>query len=100
MTSKPQPSERIILNFSSDGKFNVQKNDTLAYRGTFQVTTGQSIYSGKEELKIETEQIHTGLHPIIRQIVVVKGIVRNLSASQLSIGDNRHDGFGSSFRKQ
>lgn len=95
--NKPKSSERIILSFSVDGKFSVRRNDTLAYNGTFQLTKVRSIYSGKEELKIETNEIKTGYHRIIRPILVVEGVMTRLSETQLEVGDNKYDGFGSSF---
>ena len=100
MIIKPQPSERIILNFSSDCQFRVYQNDTLSYKGTFRLTKAQSIYSGKDELKIKTEQIKTGYQMKNRHLIVTEGIVLTLSTGQLSIGDNMYDGFGSSYVKQ
>ncbi|GAB4040368.1 hypothetical protein GCM10028774_44730 [Spirosoma jeollabukense] len=97
MVSKPQPSQRVILTFSDDGQFSVHQNDTLAYMGTFRVTKAQSIYSGKEEPKIETKEIKNGYQLKVRQPIVVEGVVITLSANRLSIGDNIYDGFGSSF---
>ncbi|CAN5247367.1 hypothetical protein BH09BAC4_BH09BAC4_08810 [soil metagenome] len=100
MIIKPQPSQRVILTFSGDGQFSVRQNDTLAHMGTYRVTKAQSIYSGKEELKIETKEIKTGYQLNIRPIVVTGGVVIALSANRLSIGDNIYDGFGSSFVRQ
>lgn len=97
MTYKPKSSERIILNLSGDGKFTVRQNDTLVHNGTFQLTRAKSIYSGKEEIMLKTNEVKTSYHRILRYIVVVDGIVIILSNTELSIGDNRYDGFGSSF---
>ena len=94
---EPIPTQRIVLRFGMEGQFSVHQNDTLCYNGTFRLTKAHSIYSGKEELKIETRQVRTGYQQKIRQIIVIDGIVSRLSASQFSIGDNRYDGYGSSF---
>ena len=100
MIIEPQPSERINLNFSSNGQFRVYQNDTLSYKGTFRLTKAQSIYSGREELSIKTEQIKTSYQMKNRHLIVIEGIVSTLSAGQLSIGDNVYDGFGSSYVRQ
>lgn len=97
MIINPQPSQRVILTFSGDGQFSVHQNDTLAHMGTYRVTNAQSIYSGKEELKIETKEIKTGYQLKIRPVVITGGAVITLSTNRLSIGDNIYDGFGSSF---
>lgn len=99
MVIKPQPSQRIVLTFSGDGQFSVRQNDTLAYTGTFQITKAHSIYSGKEEFAIKTQQIQTGYQQKIRPLLVIDGVVTALSSTRLSIGDNTYDGFGSSFVK-
>lgn len=54
---KPNPTERIILRFTDGGQFSVFQNDTLSYNGTFRLTTARSIYSGKDEPKIEVGQM-------------------------------------------
>lgn len=97
VTYRPKPSERIILNLSGDGKFTIFQNDTLAHSGTYLINKTKSIYSGKEELAIKTNEVKTSYHRILRYIVVVDGVVVTLSNAGLSIGDNRYDGFGSSF---
>lgn len=100
MVIKPQSSQRIFLTFSGDGQFSVRQNDTLAYKGTFQVSKTHSIYSGKEELAIKTQQIQTGYQQKVRPIIVIDGVVTALSSTRLSIGDNAYDGFGSSYVKK
>lgn len=101
MVSKPKATERIVVQFTAGGQFSIRQNDTLAYSGTFKITKAQSIYSGKETLKVETKLLMTGYQQKIRQIIVIDGVVTTLSDSKLSIGDNRYDGYGSSFvRKQ
>lgn len=93
---KPNPAERIILRFTADGQFNVFQNDTLSYSGTFRLITAHSIYSGKDEPKIEVGQIKQQLQKP-SYAVVIAGIISALSTSQLAIGDNAYDGYGSSF---
>lgn len=92
---KPNPTERIILRFTDDGQFSVYQNDTLSYSGTFRLTTARSIYSGKDEPRIEVGQIRQLKKP--SHTVVVAGVMSTLSASQLAIGDNVYDGYGSNF---
>ena len=99
MVIKPQPSERVVLHLSDDGRFSVHKNDTLVYYGTFKLLQARSIYSGKDEIKIETKQILTNHQLNYRNIIVINGIMTTLSSTRLSIGDNTYDGFGSSYVK-
>ena len=99
MLIKPQPLERVVLTFSGDAQFSVHKNDTLVYYGTFKLSQARSIYSGKDEIKIETKRIVTNHQLNYRNIIVTDGVVTTLSSTKLSIGDNTYDGFGSSFVK-
>ena len=97
VTTKPAPSERVIVRFSVDGQFTIRQNDTLSFSGKFHLTKARSIYSGKEESAIELEQVTNSNQVKNPRYVVIRGIVTLLTASQLSVGDNAYDGFGSSF---
>ena len=97
MIIKPNPGERVIVQFTAGGQFSVHQNDTLAYSGTYRLTKERSIYSGKDEANIEINQVIRNNQLKKAYTVVVGGVVSTLSISQLSIGDNMYDGYGSSF---
>ena len=94
---KPKPNERVVLEFSDNGQFSLRKNDTLVLGGTFQLTKERSIYSGKEAPKIEVSDVKNSGQVKSLPPVSIRGVITTLSISQLSIGDNAYDGYGSSF---
>ncbi|MVM39256.1 hypothetical protein GO730_19660 [Spirosoma sp. HMF3257] len=94
---KPAPGERIIMKFTDDSQFSIYQNDTLAYSGTVRIGQAHSIYSGKEEPRIEFEKIKAGSQAKNARYFLSGGIIMSLSTTQLSIGDNVYDGYGSSF---
>lgn len=94
---KPAPGERVVLRFTSDRQFSLYQNDTLTFSGSFRLTKGRSIYSGKDESMIEAAQVKAANQVRNPRRVVYAGIIMALSEGQLSIGDNAYDGFASEF---
>lgn len=96
----PKSTEQVVLRFESNKKFSLRRNDTLLYKGTFSLTTANSIYSGKDAAKIVTRQITVNKQAKNNQPIVVDGIILLLTAERLSTGDNHYDGYGSSFTRK
>ncbi|MVM33122.1 hypothetical protein GO755_23985 [Spirosoma sp. HMF4905] len=96
--TKPNMAERVVLRFSSDGKFSLHQNDTLTYSGLFRVTSG--VYYGKDKPQIDLEQVTYSNLPKNPRFVMFGGIITGISNSELSISMNADDGVTSIFSRQ
>jgi hypothetical protein len=99
---KPKTNERIVLQFKRRGSFNVYQNDTLRISGDYQLEAVKSIYIGKDEQSIKISNvINNQTSPAYYNYYLLSGqsIILQLDRSALETGDNRYDGFGSSFKR-
>jgi len=80
--------------FTDNYKFIVTENNAEVATGTYELSYGNSIYSG------ELEQFITLNGDYLNEDVLLKGVISMDSINNLSILDNKEDGIKSQFEKQ
>lgn len=84
----------IKLTLGNNFKFTLSENNAEIANGIYELSYGNSIYSG------ELEQFITLNVDYLNEDVVLKGVISMDSINYLSILDNKEDGIKSQFEKQ
>jgi hypothetical protein len=93
---KPITNEEIILRFEVPNRLSVLRDGTLLYTGIYTTGTGSSIYTGKDALTVQASTSRSSQTPQL----IINGVTEKLTPTELSIGDNKFDGYGSDYRRK
>lgn len=83
------------LNLMNNNNFSILKNSVEVVTGKYEITTGQSIYTGEmgKYIICDMSNIPKGSYFVTQGIITVQDI------NKLSIDDNYNDGIGSGFKR-
>lgn len=98
MTVRPQPSERLILQFTNNGTFSLSLNDTVGVSGTYRLAAIRSIYKGADAPGIYLENV-VYKKPYIFPGFQYQMVLMLVNQSKLELADNANDGYGCSLTR-
>ncbi|MBO0934735.1 hypothetical protein [Fibrella aquatilis] len=98
LTYKPATNEEIILRIKAGNQFDVLRNGTALYSGTYTTGTMRSIYTGKDTPSIQTQLQQP--YPSGSPQLITNGVISSLRTTGMEIDDNAYDGFGCSYRRK
>ena len=97
-TYKPAANEEVILRIKASNQFDVLRNGTLLYSGTYTTGTMRSIYTSKDTPSIQTQTQPP--YPADSPRLLTDGVISTLTATGMEIDDNAYDGYGCGYRRK
>ena len=97
---EPKANERTVISFTGKGTFSISNNDTLQISGAYRLSPVKSIYKTGEATGIFTDNVVNHRLQSRSSFFAIKfSVITSLTDSELNVGDNAYDGYGSSFKR-
>jgi hypothetical protein len=84
----PSENQKVVLKFTSDGRYSQYRNDTLQYSSTYTIKKDKTIYSADS-----LDVIY------FKEYLFEKLVILQLTKDSLELADNFYDGFGFTYIK-